>query len=98
MEELARYIDFWFLLDQGLYCFGDMAVYLCMGFWDHIWDKLFELKRSILKRIRNKHLLQNVFLLSINKIKLFHWKKRVHTFKFHTNKKQPFHILDKTIA
>ena len=75
MEELAGYTDFWFLSDQGLYCFGDMAVNLCMGFWDHIWDKLFELKRSILKRLRNKPLLQNVFLLSINKIKLFSLEK-----------------------
>ena len=75
MEELAGYTDFWFLSDQGLYCFGDMAVNLCMGFWDHIWDKLFELKRSILKRLRNKPLLQNVFLLSINKIKLFSGKR-----------------------
>ena len=57
MEELAGYTDFWFLSDQGLYCFGDMAVNLCMGFWDHIWDKLFELKISILKRLRNKPLL-----------------------------------------
>ena len=74
-KELAGDRDFWFLSCQGLYYFGDMAVNICMGFWDHIWDKLFELKRSILKRIRNKTLLQNVFLLSINKIKLFSLEK-----------------------
>ena len=75
MEELAGYTYFWFLSDQGIYCFGDMVVNLCMGFWDHIWDTLFELKTSILKRLRNKPLLQNVFLLSINKIKLFSLEK-----------------------
>ena len=26
MEELVGYTNFWFLSDQGLYCFGDMAV------------------------------------------------------------------------